>query len=221
MFDKSRSLRETAIFYLQKANCDVAALCREGLSEDRDSLPALSSLANCGDESDLQTLHGYLTAPFASRRAEAVRGIGQIGGKADHDKLILMLLDESTRVVRAAHQQLQPDALSIDADQLYSLIENCNTIAGRRAILNLLIEQGRWRSLSYLVRASASPDEALAELAVESIRYIFSLNRNFTQPSANQKQKIQQAINKSKLSWDADFTQELRRCLSSFGFTLE
>ena len=159
-------------------------------------------------------------APLETK-AEAVRGVGRIGGKADHDKLLLMLLDESTRVVRAAHQQLQSDARSIDADKLFCLIEKCNSIAGRRAFLNLLMEQGRWRSLSYLVRASASPDVALADLAIESIRYTFSSNRNFTQPSANQKQKIQDAIDKTKLSRDADLTQELSRYLSSFGFTFE
>jgi len=78
LFDKRRSLRETAIFYLQKANHDVAVLCRDRLSRDRNNLPALSGLSSTGDTADLEILLGYLAAPFASRRAEAIRGIGDV-----------------------------------------------------------------------------------------------------------------------------------------------
>ena len=218
LFDKRRSLRETAIFYLQKANHDVAALCRDRLSRDRNNLPALSGLSSTGDRADLETLFGYLITPFASRRAEAIRGVGRIGGKTDLIKLQTLLLDESSRVVRATHQQLQSIAMSIDSDRLFELIKKCNTLVGRRAILNLLMQQGRWRSLSYLIEASASSEQELAGLSKESIWSTFSSNRNFTQPSPTQKQQIQQAIDRAQPSWDADFTQELRRCLSSFGF---
>ena len=219
LFDKRRSLRETAIFYLQKANHDVAALCRDRLSRDRNNLPALSGLSSTGDTADLELLLGYLAAPFASRRAEAIRGIGRIGSKTDLIKLQTLLLDESSRVVRATHQQLQPIAMSIDSDRLFELIKKCNTLVGRRASLDLLMQQGRWRSLSYLIEASASLDQELIKLSKESIWSNFSFNRNFTQPSPTQKQQIQQAIDSAQPSWDADFTQELRRCLSSFGFT--
>ena len=218
LFDKCRSLRETATFYLRKLNCDVAALYRDRLGQQPHSLPALSGLATNGDVSDLETFVSYLKSPFASRRVEAVRGVGQVGNDEDLLRLRALLLDESSRVVRAAFQQLQPIAKTIDSDELFDSINDSKTIVGKKAILRLLMEKGKWESLKYLVEGVASSDELLAECSRKLLDETFSLNRVFTQPSPGQRKQIQDALNKSQASIESDYLCEIKFHLSSFGF---
>ena len=219
MFDKSRALRESAIFYLRKSNCDVAGLCRKKLSGTPNSLPALSGLVSCGDASDLEIFSKYLNSPFASRRVEAIRGIGQVGSEPNVLGLQDMLLDKSARVVRAAHNQLLPVIKSIDSDCLFDSIENCKSPVGVCAILRLLVEKGRWASLSYLIRGSVDGDESISTPSGILLEYTFSQNRVFTQPSPEQRKQIQQAIDESEPSMDEEFRRNLSTCVSSFGFT--
>ena len=60
LFDKCRSIRESATFYLKKANIDVAAIGRDELTRRPDSFPALSVLAASGDASDLRVFSKFL-----------------------------------------------------------------------------------------------------------------------------------------------------------------
>ena len=219
MFDKSRALRETAMFYLRKSNCDVAELYRSKLADSPNSLPALSGLVSSGDASDLQVFLGYMESPLASRRAEAVRGVGQVGSKSEVLLVQKMLLDESTRVVRAAYQQLQPIAKTVDSGFLFGLLEKCKATAGYDAILRLLMEKGRWASLNYLIRSSGSSNQTLADQAMTLVDFTFSQNRVFTQPSLEQRTQIQLAIDESRASIDEVFFQNVSSYLSSFGFS--
>ncbi len=218
LFDKSRTLRDAAMFYLRKANCDAAAIYREKLLSVPNSLPALSGLVASGEKTDLEVFFSYLHSPFASRRAEAARGIGRVGSESDVLELQKLLLDESSRVVRAVHQQLQPIAKSIDSDFLFGLTKTCQSLAGKNAALRLLMEKGRWSSLSYLIRGLASQDHPLAKCSNELLNLTFSSNRVFTQPSAVQRKQIQLAIDESQASIADVFLSDLRSCLSSRGF---
>ena len=219
MFDKCRALRETAIFYLRKSNCSVAEMYRQKLSDSPNCLPALSGLVSCGDASDLDVFSVYLNSPFASRRAEAVRGIGQVGSEADVLGLQEMLLDESTRVVRAAHSQLFPVNKSIDSDFLFNSIANCKSPAGVDAIFRLLVEKGRWASLCYLIRGSVHDDQSISTPSKTLMEYTFSQNRVFTQPSPDQRKQIQRAIDECQSSMNEEFRRNLSSYMSSFGFT--
>ena len=219
MFDKSRALRETAIFYLCKLNVDVDDLYRQELSRSKNSLPALSGLVSCGDASDVPTLKDYLNAEFPSRRAEAVRGIGRHAGQSEKLGLQKMLLDRSTRVVRATFNQLVPIAKSIDSDRLFGWIRECPSPIGVESILRLLMESGRWESLGYLIRGAAIPGQWAASLSMALMDREFSRNRVFTQPSAMQRVRIQQAIDDSFEEIEDGFGRNLASYLSSFGFT--
>ena len=218
MFDKSRALRETAIFYLRKSNCDVADLYRKKLTVSPNSLPALSGLVSCGDASDLEVFSRYLNSPFAGRRTEAVRGIGQVGSEPDVLELREMLFDKSARVVRATYNQLLPIVKSIDSDRLFNSIENCKSKVGADAILRLLIEKGRWASLSYLIRGSVNSDQNISAPSRTLIDYTFSQNRVFTQPSPQQRKQIQRAIDESQTSMNEELRRNLSSFMSSFGF---
>lgn len=218
LFDKSKALRESAMYYLAKQGCDVAAIYRQKLAVLPNTFPAFSGLVSSGDKSDLEIFTSYLKSPFSSRRAEAIRGIGRVGSQADILELQPFLLDESPRVVRATRQQLQPIAKSVDSDFLFGLLMTCKTPAGKDAILRLLMEQGRWSSLSYLIRGSGSPDQSIVDRSKALLNSTFSLNRVFTQPSPEQRKQIQLAIDESKTSTDDAFFREIVSCLSSFGF---
>ena len=218
MFDKSRALRETAIFYLRKSNCDVADLYRKKLTVSPNSLPALSGLVSCGDASDLEVFSRYLNSPFAGRRTEAVRGIGQVGSEPDVLELREMLFDKSARVVRATYNQLLPIVKSIDSDRLFNSIENCKSKVGADAILRLLVEKGRWASLSYLIRGSVNSDQNISAPSRTLIDYTFSQNRVFTQSSPQQRKQIQRAIDESQTSMNEELRRNLSSFMSSFGF---
>lgn len=219
LFDKSRSLRESAIFYLRKSNRDVASMYRKKLLESPSSFPALSGLASCGDPSDLEVFSKYLKSAFSSRRSEAVLGIGRVGDEEAVLGIQRMLCDRSARVVRAAFKQLRPKVKSLDSDDLFGLIEVCESQAGVDGILRLLMEKGRWDSLAYLIRGAAKPTTFLSCCAERSIDYVFSQNRVFTQPSHEQRQQIQNAIDESESSMRDEFCGTVSSYLSSFGFT--
>jgi hypothetical protein len=217
LLDKSRRLRETAMFYLKKSNCDVAGIYRDLLLNAPNNLQALSGLAACGDESDADTFQSYLDSPMPSRRCEAIRGIGRIGDDSQRLQLTPLLLDESSRVVRAAHRQLQSVAKIIEAAKIFDLLERCPTPAGKNAIFTLLLEKGHWPAMSYLIRGCSNGDPITAEIAKLSLKSMISRNKVFTRPTAEQRVRIQDAIFESKGLSANDFFRELSAYLSNFG----
>ena len=220
LLDKSRSIRETSMFHLGKAGCDVASIYREYLSRFPGSLPALSGLVASGDKTDLALFLQYLESPHASRRAEAIRGIGQVGIESSILCIQQALLDESTRVIRVAHQQLSAAGGRVDPGHLFGLIEDCKNLAGKKAILRLLMSLGRWPAISFLIRAAANDDESVAGFSKTLIDASFCMNRIFTQPSKPQRLEIQAAVDESAGLLADDWVIDLRSCLSSFGFSV-
>lgn len=223
MFDKSRALRETAIFHLRKSGCDVGSLYRNRLSTSPDSFPALSGLVSCADPSDLPVFLGYLKSEFASRRSEAVCGVGDVGAEKDVLGLMEMLKDKSSRVVRAAFKHLQPiaksNSKSLDSKSLFELVEHCNSPAGVDAVFRLLVEKGQWSSLAYLLRSSVNSDHCISSRSKVWLDYTVSQNRVFTQPLFEQRRQIQQAIDECQALMDEEFLRNWTAYLSSFGFT--
>ncbi|TWT91186.1 HEAT repeat domain-containing protein [Neorhodopirellula pilleata] len=220
LFDKSRSLRETAMFYLKKDGCDVASIYRKHLSRFPNSLPALSGLVESGDEKDIALFFQCLASPYASRRAEAVRGLGRFDRKSDVGRIQQSLLDESARVVRAAHQQLSTTRNQLNPEHLFGLIDDCKNLAGKKAILHLLLGLGRWPALSFLIRAAANEDALVADYSRSLIDASFCMNRVFTQPSSEQKKQIQTAIDESANDLANSVILDLRSYLSSYGFSV-
>ena len=220
LFDKSRSLRETAMYYLDKEGCDAASIYREYLSRFPNNLPALAGLVSSGDETDIERFSKCLSSPYASRRAEAVRGIGQLGNESHTELIQQLLLDESTRVVRMAYQQLSVAKARLDPEHLFGLIKNCKNLAGKKAILRLLLDLGRWPAMSFLIRAVANEDAIVADYSKSLIDDSFSMNRVFTQPSSDQKRQIQTAIDESANVFTKAVTLDLRSYLSSYDISV-
>ncbi len=164
LLDTSRSLRETAMFYLRKSGIDVAFIYREHLAGFPNCLTALSGLVSSGSQTDIELFSQYLDSPFASRRAEAIRGIDRVGSQTRVLGLQRFLLDESARVVRATHEQLLTVGKAIEPEFLFGLVGECKTQIAKNSILHLLLKSGKWSAMSYLIRAAASPDGTLAEL---------------------------------------------------------
>jgi HEAT repeat protein len=212
LLDKNRSLRETAIFNLKKAGCDVASIYREKLSQSKDSVAALSGLVECGDHSDIGVFVEYLNSPFASRRTEAIRGIGRVGTEPQAIELKRYLLDPSPRVVREAKKQLQQVSAKLSPDELLQFLTVAESQVGKQIILRMLFDLGRWRGLGYLVRAAAIPDQVVSDEAKRLLSRCFSApiaNRVFTRPSGEQREQIQSAVNDSQHALGHEYLKTL------------
>ena len=77
------------------------------------------------------------------------------------------------------------------------------------AVLRLLDGLGAWEKLPYMVRAAADPDERIAARAMVSASQL--CNRVFTRPSAEDKQKIQKAIDEKAGALKPSFGTELQK----------
>lgn len=195
LLDPSIAIRELARVRLRDlGGCEPAAVYREALRGNPDSLPALAGLGESGDASDLPALRSYLNDPTSRRRMAALRGIARIAADNATDELIEYLRDPSPKVVRVAAQLLQERLYGMDLSRLDAVVrqspyEHCRLIS-----LRLIFEAGKWPSLPGLIRASDHWDHKTGEQAAKLFEAWLYSNRVFTRPSESERREIHDAL---------------------------
>jgi hypothetical protein len=199
LLDSHASIRDLARYSLAKMEpFDAAAFYRRVIADKGISLPSVSGLAECGDETDLSFLRNLLTNPQPRFRRIAIRGIARIVREGAVEDLVRLLRDNSPSVVREAKRQLEEFLGDVSGESLFAIVTEASNEYARRCAMQLIFDKGKWQSLPWLIRIAFQSDEAVASMARRFIDAWFSLplcNKVFTKPSAAEKKVIDEAMN--------------------------
>lgn len=198
LLDPHASNRELARYSLEQIGAfDAAAFYRQRLSEQGISWPAVSGLADCGDQTDLSILQCLLAHSQPKYRRVAIRGIARIARELAVDDLVRMLRDRSPSVVREAKTQLQSFLNDVPGEAVFSIVNEADTEHARRSAVQLIFDKGKWQSLPWLIRIASLVDEAVALSARRLIAEWFSpplCNKVFTKPSVAERKAMADAM---------------------------
>jgi hypothetical protein len=197
---------------------DAAAFYRRVIADNGISLPAVSGLAECGDETDLSFLRSLLTNPQPRFRRVAIRGIARIVREGAVNDLVRLLRDSSPSVVREAKRQLEEFLSDVPGESLFAIVNEASKEHARRCAVQLIFDKGKWQSLHWLIRIAFQADETVASMARRFIEAWFSpplCNKVFTKPSAIEKKGIDEAMDGLRTSLNDSFVEKVQEWLRS------
>ena len=217
LLDSHASIRELARYALGKIRTfDAAAFYRQALAENSVSLPAVSGLAECGDQTDLLRVRSVLAHPQTRFRSAAIRGIARIAREGAVNDLLRSLLDDSPSVVREAKRQLESFLGDVSGDSLFAILNEAHSENTRRCAVQLIFDKGKWQSLPWLIRIAFRGGQETASLARRLIEAWFSqplCNKVFTKPSAIERQAIDEALHGLRAPQDDSFLPRVQEWL--------
>ncbi|MGH3627369.1 MAG: HEAT repeat domain-containing protein, partial [Sciscionella sp.] len=113
-----------------------------------------------------------LCDPRPRVRAAAIGALDMVGG-LDRDRLLGLLRDPASRVVRAAAHRLEPDACRLDVGLLLALVADPERASSaRRCIYTLVSKHSQEAQLGAVLTALAGADHALIARAVYDLQWI-------------------------------------------------
>lgn len=210
LLDRSPAVREEARFHLRKRGmADCSDFYRTAIQESDHIETAIAGLGETGTKADAPLAVPLLKADRARLRRAAVRTIGRLAPEQHVECLIERLTDDSPRVALEAARALKDCTQFADADELWAIFRSDSRGHVNLAVLHLLDQLDTWRKLPYLIRAASNLNERVAARAMVSISGMY--NRVFTHPSAEDKQKIQKAIDEKAGALKPSFRTELQK----------
>jgi HEAT repeat protein len=219
LHDSHASIRDLARYSLGKMGpFDAAAFYRRAIANKGISLPSVSGLAECGDETDLSFLRNLLTNSQPRFRRVAIRGIARIVREGAVDDLVRLLRDSSPSVVREAKRRLEEFLGDVPGESLFAIVNEASKEHARRCAVQLIFDQGKWQSLPWLIRIAFQADEAIASMARRFMEAWFSpplCNKVFTKPSAIEKKAIDEAMDGLRTSMNDSFVGKVQEWLRS------
>lgn len=198
LLDRHPSMRALARHSLDKRGwVQAAAFYRQEIKENGDSLPAVAGLAECRDQTDLAGLRALLTHKQPRLRRIAVCGMARIAREAAVDVLVGMLRDPSPSVAREAKRRLEEFLGDVRSESLFAVVKESESDHSRRCAVQLIVDQGKWRSLPWLIQIAYQAEAPIASMARRSIEAWFTpplCNKVFTRPLATERQAIDEAM---------------------------
>jgi HEAT repeat protein len=209
LLDPSPSVRQFSRFHLSRWDeRDFAAFYREALAGGGRRETALAGLGETGAKGDAARVVPFLTATDRRVRRAAVLAVGKLAGEDHVGALLDCLGDESPRVTREAQQALRGQAGLLEPSRLWATFAGDHRVHVRLAALALLDGTATWQRLPYLIRAAADPEPAIAARARSYIERRY--NRVFTTPTAEERARIDQALEGCARLLDPGFLKSLR-----------
>ena len=214
LFDRSYSMRDLARYYLRKhGEVDFASVYREAIAHKLHFPAVLFGLAETGNAAGVNILRPFLTSNIASHRMAAVEGVGALGESETLDLVYPAIFDESRKVRQAAAAILQKHIAHVDLDSLRNVVFSEEKSPVRLAALEILDTAGIWEVLPCLIQAACDHEDLIAEYARNRIERRYT--RVFTNPSKQQRQRIDEALDEFGNRLDATFARGLRTWLAS------
>lgn len=212
--DPSSGIRDLGRYYLREAaEIDIHQLYCHELSAQPYNLSALAGLSECATEDDIGLLHQYLQHSYPSRRRVAIAGLARVLGVRIVDELLELLTDESPSVARQAARSLEDFASDIDGVRLFGVLQSSQNDAGKKAIVRLIYEMGKWKSLPWLIRSAGLGDALVCEQASADAYSWLMSNSVYTKPSEAQQKAIILACDEVDHAIPSSLLDQLRRLL--------
>ena len=218
LLDQHSSIRELACWHVRNtSHAAPNAYYRNVLQENPESLSALEGLSETGDESDIEYFKQLLTHSLPSRRRIAIQGLVRVGKEASVRIILPYLRDESPSVVREVCKGVISNLSAVSDNELVAVAMHGESLFSRNTAVRLLADLGKWRCLPNLLKVASGADAGTSEFAQQIIRHSCSNNRVFTTPSQDNKEKIADALAKSRDSLPPEIVDLVHVELKRFG----
>ncbi len=196
LLDPSAWVRGTARLFLQRLTpepIDLADLYRRNLTQPLATglVAAILGLGETGTDQDAGRLEPFLGHQSLRVRRAAIRSLARLSPERHAQQFRLLVLDPSPGVSREASSAIRRRPGSLDAADLWRLIESAQHAHGRRNLLRLVAVLPKWDQLECLLRAALSKDQEEREFADAGLRrWTHDYNRSFVEAPREQLERI-------------------------------
>ncbi len=174
LFDQNASVRDIARYYLrrqQPARCFQSdyqsAIGRE---TGRRLTAAIAGLGETGNESDAETVLGFLDDKLPRNRRTALRALSRLAPAELMHRVPNAIADESPGVSREATVLTRRASLQLASSTLAHLAETTAHDHVARNALTLLAQQHSWDAVIPILQACLSRTPSVSEHAVKMLR---------------------------------------------------
>jgi HEAT repeat protein len=160
------------------------------------SIPAqlaagIEGVGETGTREDADLIAPFLRGNRPRIRRSALRALAKLDAERAVSAAIAALADDASSVRTAAVQILSSNASRVDFDVVNRRVRSLSDPTARRNLLRVLLEAPKWEAPAFLLDALTDPDDRLRTFAARLVdRWIETFNRNQTQPTAEQLQRI-------------------------------
>ena len=177
LLDRSRSVRDTARFYLPKLeSIDLRRFYRAKMLDGDAArlLPALGGLSETGKAEDVELLLPFVHHSRIAVRKASLAAVAKLAGASgEHLELFVAALQDgsSPGVSREARLALEPCAAEIGRERLASIFFDSPHSHVRRQALSLINRLPKWHRVTLLVEVvgRGSPEE---ENTIKTINFL-------------------------------------------------
>jgi hypothetical protein len=199
LLDRSASVRGLARFFAQTHRLPIVPRDVYGESlatrtaHPRQISAAIEGIGETGTRADADSIASFLSAPLPRHRRSALRALAWLDTERAISSAITALGDGAPSVRAMAIDILSNNAISVDFDVLKARAQSITNHRVRRDLLGVFAKAPKWEAAAFLLEAvaDADADEGLRAHASSLVdRWVEGFNRNQTQPTANQLQRI-------------------------------
>ena len=161
LLDKSRTIREYAVFLLRKhTDFDVAKFYR-GQIDGAECVFAIIGLGECGTKDDIKLIMPYLNSETTKFVSAALTAIRQLTGYESSEIFWEYLFDSCVSVSKTAYLMIQKSKSKYGASRVYDALIQCEDKVINRYLVLILTNENSWERLPYLLKLYKYEDEQL------------------------------------------------------------
>jgi HEAT repeat protein len=152
---------------------------------------AIDGLGETGSRADADLILPFVSGNKPRIRRSALRALAKLDAERAISAAIAALADDASSVRSAAVGVLAIHAHRVDFDIVSRRVRSLSDPKARGNLLRVFLEAPKWEAPVFLLETLTDPDDGVRTLAVRLVeRWIEDFNRNQTQPTAKQLQRI-------------------------------
>jgi HEAT repeat protein len=152
---------------------------------------AIEGVGETGSRADADLVAPFLSGNSPRIRRSALRALAKLDAERAVSVAIGALSDDAPSVRTAAVHTLSSNASRVNFDLVNRQVSSLSDPKARRNVLRVFLDAPKWEAPAFLLEALTDPDDGVRAFAARLLdRWIESFNRNQTQPTAKQLQRI-------------------------------
>jgi HEAT repeat protein len=151
----------------------------------------IEGVGETGTLRDADLIVPFLNGNRPRIRRSALRALAKLDAERAIAAAIAALADDASSVRAAAVAIIATNASRVNFDIVGRQVRSLSDAKARGKLLRVFLEAPKWEAPVFLLETLTDPDDGVCTLAVHLIdRWIENFNRNQTQPTAKQLQRI-------------------------------
>ena len=152
---------------------------------------AIEGLGETGTRPDADLIAPFLSGNRPRIRRSALRALARLDAERAISAALAALADDASSVRSAAVAILSSKAHGVDFDIVSRRVRTIPDPKTRKSLLRVFLEAPKWDAPAFLLESLTDPDDGVRTFAARLVgRWIKTFNRNQTQPTAKQMQRI-------------------------------